>query len=51
MNNDGSINQLIARYTKLVESEENQRRLELWDRIDEGIRGIAPCAAFMIVMG
>ena len=39
MNNTKSINDLIAVYTELFESDENKRHLALWDRTDEGIRG------------
>ena len=33
------IPKLIEKYIALFESKENQRRLSLWDRIDESIRG------------
>ncbi|MBT3272718.1 MAG: hypothetical protein HN368_06165 [Spirochaetales bacterium] len=38
-NNMTSIRNLIDQYTSLHESDENKRRLALWDRPDEGIRG------------
>jgi len=39
MNSTQTINDLISTYTKLFESDENRRRLALWERVDEGIRG------------
>ena len=39
MNDAKNINDLIDVYTGLFESAENKRRLALWDRTDEGIRG------------
>jgi hypothetical protein len=39
MDNVRIINSLISEYVKLYESSENRRRLALWERIDEGIRG------------
>ena len=39
MDNSKHINKLIDEYTRLFESEDNRRRLAIWERTDEGIRG------------